>query len=291
LFFYLLIGKRFVTRDFFGQKIVLDFKTHGLSKYVFIYGIREILDTELVSQEVRGNMNVLDAGANIGYYALLEASLLDQGKVYAFEPDPRNVEVLEKNIEVNNLSDKIKLYPYAVGDKDSVQKFQLYKESNINSFVKNIKKVSSEDKSINVKCLKLDNFSEIDKIDFIRMDIEAYECFLIDGAIEFLKRKENIKLLIELHPEVYNNQELDFTKRLEKLKELGFQAKYLISAGIPRPKEIIAKGYQPIKTARELKWERGLYKDVKMDDLIEFVKNDKKIVRTILLEKKYAKED
>lgn len=289
LFFYILLGKKFVIKEFFGKKLILDFKTHGVSKYVFIYGIREILDTELVMQEIKGDMNILDAGANIGYYAILEASLINKGKVYAFEPDPRNIEVLEKNIKLNNFSEKIKLYPYAVGNEDSVKKFNLYEESNISSFIKNIKK-QGEKKLIDIKCVKLDNFPEIDKIDFIRSDIEGYECFLIDGMMEFLKRKKNIKLLMELHPDCYNDQELDFTKRLEELKKIGFKAKYIISAGVAEPKEIINKGYRPVKTAQELKWKRGLYKNVKMDDLIGFVKNDKKIVRTILLEKKYERK-
>ena len=284
--FLLLIGKRFVQRDFFGKKIILDFKTHGLSKFVYIYGIREILDTQLIQQEIKGDMHVLDAGANIGYYAILEASLLsEQGKVYAFEPDARNVEVLKKNIALNNYSEKIKVYPYAVSDKDEMKKFQLYKESNINSFVKNAKKVKSERETVEMKCVKLDSFPEIDKVDFIRMDIEAYECYLLDGAMEFLKRKNKIKLLIELHPEVYNENELNFINRLEKLKQLGFKVKYLISAGIPCPQKIIDKGYCPIRTAQELKWNRGLYENISMDHLIEFLRSEKKIIRTVLLEK------
>ncbi len=284
--FYMVIGQRFVVKDFFGYKFILDLKTHGLSKFVFIYGTREILDTDLVRQEIKGNMNILDAGANIGYYALLESSCLgDGGKVYAFEPDPRNVEVLKKNVEVNNLSKVITVYPYAVGDTDSVDKFYIYPESNMNSFVKNVKKRDDEAKIIDVKRIKLDSFPQIDSIDFIRMDIEGYECFLIDGAMEFLKRKKNIKMLIELHPDVYDDKKLNFSRRLEELGKIGFRVKYLISAGIPRPKEILAKGYQPIKTARELRWERGLYENVKMEDLIGFLKNEKKIVRTVLLEK------
>lgn len=286
LFVYIIMGKRFVTREFFGKKFVLDLKTHGLSKYVFIYKIREILDTEIILKEVHGDMHILEAGANIGYYVLLESSLLsNKGKIYAFEPDPRNVEVLKKNIEINNLGSMVSLYPYAVGDKDSVGKFHIYKESNMNSFVKNIKKKEGEGRDIDIKYIKLDSFPEIDKVDFMRMDIEAYECFLIDGAMEFFKRKNNIKLLIELHPDCYNEQELNFSRRLKELQNIGFKARYLISAGIARPKEIIARGYSPIKTARELKWERGLYENVKMDDLIDFLKNDKKIVRTVLLEK------
>jgi len=261
-------------------------ETHGLSKYVYLYKTREILDNDIIMKEVHGDMHILEAGANIGYYVLLESTLLDKGgKIYAFEPDPRNVEVLRKNIKVNNLESMVDIHPYAVGDKDSVGQFRLYKESNMNSFVKNIKKNDKDETLIDMKYVKLDSFSEIDKVDFMRMDIEAYECFLLDGAMEFLKRKKNIKLLIELHPDCYNEGELNFNRRLKELGDIGFEVRYLISAGIPRPKEIVAKGYEPIKTARELKWERGLYENVKMEDLIEFVGNPTKIVRTILLEK------
>ena len=286
LFFLMAIGKRYVKREFFGYKFILDLKTHGLSKFVYIYKIREILDTDIILKEVKGNMNILDAGANIGYYALLESSCLDHnGKVYAFEPDVRNFEVLEKNVKTNKLLSRIKLYNYAVGNENAIGKFYLYKESNINSFVKNEKKKDIEEKFVKMKIIKLDNFEHINKVDFIRMDIEGYECFLIDGAMEFLKRKNNIKLLIEVHPDVYNDGDLNFCRRLEVLMTLGFKVKYMISAAVPRPREIINKGYQPIKTARELKWERGLYENIKMEDLIEFLKNEKKIVRTIFLEK------
>ena len=77
----------------------------------------------------------------------------------------------------------------------------------------------------------------------------------------------------------------DFSKRIKNLTELGFKAKYVISDGIARPQKIISKGYEPIKTATELKENRGLYENIAMGDLIEFLKNKEKIVRSIFLEK------
>ena len=47
-------------------------------------------------------MVVVDIGSNIGYYTLIAAKILgSSGKVYAFEPEPNNYELLLKNIEVN----------------------------------------------------------------------------------------------------------------------------------------------------------------------------------------------
>ena len=285
LFFYLVTGKVFVVKKFFGYIFALDLKTL-LSKVVFVYGVREILDTELVEKEVGVGMHVLEVGANIGYYVLLEASKVGEGgKIFAFEPDPRNLKLLEKNILINNLVEKVKVYNVAAGAQNTTGNLCLYKETNLNNFLSNVINEQKVEGFVKTKIIKLDDFPEINKIDFIRMDVEGYECFVIDGAMGFLKNKSNIKLLIEVHSNAYNKEELDFSKRIKNLAELGFKAKYVISDGSARPQKIISKGYEPIKTATELKENRGLYENIAMGDLIEFLKNKEKIVRSIFLEK------
>ena len=53
---------------------------------------------------INGN-TVLDLGANIGYYAIMEAKVGSSGKIYAIEPDPRNIEILIKNLKLNKIND------------------------------------------------------------------------------------------------------------------------------------------------------------------------------------------
>lgn len=286
LLFYKLVGKRFVIKEIYGNKMILDLDEPGISKILFLYGKREMLDTDIIRQEVGGNMNVLDVGANIGYYTILEASLLDKGKVYAFEPDPRNIEVLRKNVELNRMAQKISFYPYAVAEKNCTRKFNLSRETNLSSFTREDKKVDS----IEVKCIKLDDFAKEKKMDFIRMDIEGYECMVVAGMIDFLREKEDVKLQIEVHPAVFNIGEFSFLKELKMLGEFGFRVKYLISAGTAKPAQIVDKGYKPIKSVREGKWSHGLYENIKMEDLLFFLDNETKIVRSILLEKKDEKK-
>lgn len=286
LLFYKLINKRFVIAKIYNNKMLLDLKTLGISQVLFIYNKRELLDVEILMEELEDNMNVLDIGANIGYYAILEASLLDSGRVYAFEPDPRNIEMLKKNIKLNNFSEKIKLYPYAIAEENCIRKFNLTKRTNLSRFAEKEQGLDS----IKVKCLKLNDFAKEKNIDFIRMDIEGYECMALAGMIDFLRIKQDLRLLIEVHSVFYDDERFNFKERLEMLEKFGFSVKYLVSAGLSRPKEIINLGYRPIKTVKEGRSSHGLYKDIKMKDLLTFLDNDTKIIRSIFLEKKHENE-
>ena len=58
--------------------------------------------TILFRKLVDEGMNVVDIGANIGYYTLLAAELVgEKGKVFAFEPEPSNYDLLLRNVEIN----------------------------------------------------------------------------------------------------------------------------------------------------------------------------------------------
>ena len=56
-------------------------------------------DTKIVKKLIKNGDVVLDIGANIGYYTLIFAKLVgNSGKVFAFEPEPENFKILQKNI-------------------------------------------------------------------------------------------------------------------------------------------------------------------------------------------------
>jgi tRNA G37 N-methylase Trm5 len=57
---------------------------------------------------VRAGDIIIDIGAHIGTFAIpLARRVGDEGKVYAFEADSGNFTLLEKNVELNNLTARI----------------------------------------------------------------------------------------------------------------------------------------------------------------------------------------
>jgi hypothetical protein len=113
-----------------GHKMFLDSRDSlGLS----IFSIHEPLETGLVKEKIKKGDVVLDIGANIGYYTLIFAKLVgEEGKVFAFEPEPTNFSLLEKNVEINGYKNVV-LIQKAVSNETG--KIRLYLSKGSATFI------------------------------------------------------------------------------------------------------------------------------------------------------------
>src|SRR4030042_4007070 len=83
-----------------------------------IKGGWEVETIRLFKQLAKEGDTVVDIGAHIGYYTLLAARIVgDTGKVYAFEPDPANHDVLVGNIKLNGFQNVVTVRK-AISDKN-----------------------------------------------------------------------------------------------------------------------------------------------------------------------------
>jgi FkbM family methyltransferase len=166
------------------------------SMNLFINKIHEPYETELVSSIIEPGNVVLDIGANIGYYTLIFAKLVGQnGKVFAFEPEPTNFQLLEKNVSINGYSNVI-LEQKAVSNRNEKKKLYLDKE---NAGMHRIYKPQFTNLDfVEVDTVFLDDYfsNYRGEIDFIKMDIEGSEITALEGMQKILQRLNNIKLLV-----------------------------------------------------------------------------------------------
>lgn len=70
---------------------------------------------------------VVDVGAHMGDYTILAGSKLKTGKVLAFEPSTTALKVLEENIHLNRIQDKVIVFPYLASNKNGTS---MYVEGN-----------------------------------------------------------------------------------------------------------------------------------------------------------------
>lgn len=259
----------------------------ALGRPLAFYGKREKIESDLMKRQLHDGMVVLDIGANIGYYVLMEAHAVgDQGFIYAVEPFPNNVELLNRNIALNNVQDRVEVSQLAMSDQIGESLLEVGKTNNLHRLKSPTESETLPDSisEIKVKTSTVDEFLKNRRhVDLVRMDIEGFEGPVIDGMQGLLESDSPPIIVIEVHPTTYHLPGLDFGVRIHKLIELGYRAIAVVSAGTPQPEQFARMGYKPVFTRRESGFERGLYEDVRNDDLVELVMAVPKCTRSIVL--------
>jgi FkbM family methyltransferase len=216
--------QKFVIKDILGSKMYLNIADRGLSKDLILNGIREAQYVETVQKIIKEGDVVIDIGANIGYYVMLESKLVGtKGVIYAIEPVPENYDLLNKNIALNGYSN-VKTYRLALGNNNGMEQMYVPPERNLSvmTSVSNFQKGEKSVAEIEVKVMTLDEFLK-DKPypNVIRMDIEGYEYQIVKGMKKVLGTRLPLTILMELH---CSNRPFEQSRELLKiLKDNGFE--------------------------------------------------------------------
>jgi len=230
---------KFIWRNF-GPRGVKLIRVNGLAMYIpcrdwavaptlLFAHVWEPAETKICEQYIKEGMTVIDAGAYIGYFSLLASRLVgSKGKVYAFEPSPGCLELLHKNIRLNNCKN-IRVFEKAVIDKEGHTIFFANPNSLSGSsmFANYSALVSHKSPQIKVPTTTLDEVAGDNRVDFIKMDIEGGETKALRGMTKIIKNNPSLKMIIEVFPEglikVGSNLEeyVGFLQRHFKLHIIG----------------------------------------------------------------------
>jgi FkbM family methyltransferase len=208
-----LANVKTAVREVQGSLMMLDLTDKGIHKDLFLNGIREPQATKYLREILEPDWTVVDIGANIGYYALQEANLVEE--VIAIEPSPANCEVLETNVDLNGY-ENIEVHQLAIGDKECDMPFELNRACNWNSIAANGKG------DISVKVVRLDRFMNGSKVDFVRMDVEGYEMNVLRGMKQILAESKP-RIFIEVHRDKLKDFGSSQTELLEYLDFYGYR--------------------------------------------------------------------
>ena len=170
-----------------------------IESYPFVEGPYELGNVKINKGDI-----IFDCGASMGLFSIMVANF--DCTCYAFEPMPANITWLTEVVKVNP---HIILAPYAIGDKDEKVWFD---NSEITSVITKISASNKHNSIIQIDCITLDSFvkkNKINRVDFIKADIEGAERLLLKGAQQILREFAPKISICKYHlpddPEVLSN--------------------------------------------------------------------------------------
>ena len=201
-------------------------------------------EISLMRKYIKPGDQVLDIGANIGFYAEVLSEIVgEKGKVHCFEPDTTNFKHLQNrckklsNVIINNK---------AVSEKNETIKIYTSKKLNVDH---RTYKPDEYDQEIDIHAISIDeyfheplNSTQGDmKINFIKMDIQGFEMSAVKGMSRTLE-SSHIKMLSEFWPYGMRKAGTSVLEYFKFLKHYGFYI-YLIDN-----KQLIELTEEKVKT-------------------------------------------
>jgi FkbM family methyltransferase len=157
---------------------------------IFFFGEYESGTNQVLAKYIKPGDTVIEAGANIGSETLLIAKIASGGHVHAFEPNPYTFQRLKINVSVNELTN-VNIYDCALGESNSNIQFNIFPKDFCNSGMSSKYMETAKTRKIDVVQKTLDSFIEennINKVDFIKMDIQGAEMDMLTGAAGTISR-------------------------------------------------------------------------------------------------------
>jgi len=185
--------------DLFGQPFFAPnyYEAIGLIKDVIVndqYQAKKFLKEDSI---------IIDAGANLGAFAVIAAKQAPRGNVYAFEPAKATFSFLKKTAAgyVN-----VECVEKGLGDNISEKKIFIDRSSTAGNvmedspFFGSSQRETGEFESVSVTTL--DDFvreNKIPRVDFIKIDTEGYEAKVLNGARETIKKFHPVVAMSAYH--------------------------------------------------------------------------------------------
>lgn len=192
---------------------------------------------------VKKGDTVVDVGANIGYYTLLAGHLVgDEGRVYAFEPDPANFVMLERNVRLNGLTNVVLEQKAVSNEAGSIQLF--LREEHFGDHRIYQPKGESR-RSIDIEAVSLDDYfrGREAEIDFLKIDTQGAEAAIAKGMKQLVRANDKLVVVIEYSPRHLRDFGSEPAELITALTNAGFAFFDLGMGGPPRGLEGRSPGW------------------------------------------------
>jgi len=224
-----------------GVPLLINIHDGGIGTLLFLRGEYTPIRVSQIREIVKKGDVVIDIGANIGYFTVLLANLVGpEGKVYAFEPDPRNFDLLQRTIKRNS-------WTHVIAEQKAVSnetgELLLYQHQ---SWAANAITPTEHVSRVKIQVVTLDDFFPTEHhVNFVKMDMDGSEPLAIQGMTQLVQRSPGLRMLAEYDP---SNLKRYLSNPLEFITIAGQHGLKLTAILDPRSGRLPNLDLAPLKT-------------------------------------------
>lgn len=176
-------------------------------------------DDYLFKGNESAEFNILDIGANVGYFSLYISKKFPKANIYSFEPFPNTFKRLSDNINSNN-ANKIKPFEFAVSDFNGTADFYSFDWAGCNTLIDGMFDEGLHQKTT-VNCIAFDDIFQktgINEFEFGKIDCEGSEYNIFLNSKDESIRKVNNYIM-----EVHNDKRFTKQDLIRKFEQIGYK--------------------------------------------------------------------
>jgi FkbM family methyltransferase len=238
-------------------KMLVDPADRGFAPHLLLDGFWEWWTTNFLARHVRPGQRIAEAGACVGYFTLLMADLVGPlGRLTVFEPNPGAAALLQRNLELNGLAERVRVMRAAVGAADSDLSAPLLVPAHApmaarigGSELAGVDGPGADQRVLRVPCRPLDSLSD-EPIDWVKLDLPGSAGPAWQGMQRLLDRQPQARILMGFDP-ARTNQAAGFIEQVAH----RFPLRFLGHDGLVRATDapaLTAGGVSLLYLAREI---------------------------------------
>jgi FkbM family methyltransferase len=197
-----------------------------LFRRIIQFGNYEPVLSELFRSNVKPDLDIIDIGANVGFYTVGGAKLLSKGRVLAVEPAPAAFARLQENVLKNKVEHRVLLFNGLISSRTGYENLQTITGREEYSSIGSMSHPSigsSAYQSVTVQAMKLDDLVIRHQLRpaLLKIDVEGAEPQVFAGARDTLERYRPV-VLCEVSNQLLHPNGADGRDIVKVFEELNY---------------------------------------------------------------------
>lgn len=236
-------GGRMLISTTWGGRLLVPADDLTLMPELVARGTYDAPFTAFVQRHIKPGDTVIDVGANVGLFTLLLAyQVWETGRVIAYEPSPRMLELLRDNVAMSWLSDRVEIVPKAAAAAGGSLPFIAPKRYSMTGSLRPVEHLLTREDRVDtldrleVEAEPLDvHIGRFERIDLIKVDVEGAEDQVFAGMEQLLGSGVVKRVSFEVAREWIGDEWKSFTERLRRFERDGWLFSTISDTGEPEP--------------------------------------------------------